>query len=166
MEKWVKISGYSQYSISNLGRVRNDITNTIKTNTIARRGNTSYYVTRMINDEGIQKNELVHRLIAKAFIPNDDPHRDCINHIDGNGLNNNLDNLEWCTKAENNRHAYRTGLANTEKPVQSINIKTNEIKSYKSARDASRKTGICYKQISDTCNGRQHTSHGYYWKFI
>lgn len=51
----------------------------------------------------------IHKLIALGYLPlvKDKP---IINHIDGNKLNNSIDNLEWCTYSENNRHAYRTGL--------------------------------------------------------
>lgn len=50
----------------------------------------------------------VHRIVAEAFIENtfDKPH---INHIDNNGENNNVDNLEWCTHSENMIHAYKQG---------------------------------------------------------
>ena len=51
----------------------------------------------------------IHRLLALAFIPQIEG-KDCVNHIDGNKLNNNLNNLEWVTKAENNLHAFKTGL--------------------------------------------------------
>lgn len=55
----------------------------------------------------------VHRLVAQVFIENKD-NKPCVNHIDGNKSNNNINNLEWVTYSENNRHAYRTGL---KKPI-------------------------------------------------
>lgn len=63
-------------------------------------------------DDGKQKHLYVHRLLAKAFIPNPEnkPH---INHIDGNSRNNKLDNLEWVTPRENTAHAIKIGLITT-----------------------------------------------------
>ena len=67
-----------------------------------------YYKVGLTKD-GIQKHFFVHRLLAIAFIPN--PHnKPYVNHIDGNKLNNSLDNLEWCTASENAIHAFKLGL--------------------------------------------------------
>ena len=63
-----------------------------------------------------RKSFLVHRLVAQAYILNLEDKPD-INHKDGNPLNNNVENLEWCTKSENMQHAIKNGLVNnfTEK---------------------------------------------------
>lgn len=68
-----------------------------------------------INNRGYQsvaimkKTFMVHRLVALAFIPNP-LSKPFVNHMDGNRLNNNFNNLEWCTTAENNAHARANGL--------------------------------------------------------
>ncbi len=60
----------------------------------------------------------IHRLVALAFISN--PHRRLeINHKDGNKLNNQVGNLEWCTRSENQQHAHDTGLINVAKGEKS-----------------------------------------------
>lgn len=128
--------------------------------------NIGYYVTSLYGEGKPKRTRLIHRLLAIAFIPNDDPEKDCINHIDGDKTNNSLENLEWCTKAENNRHAIKKGLYGANKPIASKDVETGEIRKYNSAREANRETGIDYRQISDACRGVQHTAHGYYWKFI
>jgi hypothetical protein len=56
-----------------------------------------------------KKTALVHRLVAEAWIPNPD-NLDFVNHKDGDKKNNNVDNLEWCSRSYNLQHAYDTGL--------------------------------------------------------
>lgn len=55
------------------------------------------------------KTFLVHRLVALTYLPKEEG-KDFVNHIDGDKLNNSLENLEWVTSSENLRHAFRTGL--------------------------------------------------------
>lgn len=59
-----------------------------------------------------QKTFKVHRLLMFAFKPDEYFEGAQVNHIDGNKLNNSLDNLEWCTPKENTQHADSTGLRN------------------------------------------------------
>lgn len=117
-EEWRDIEGYEgYYKISNLGRIlsvereffgkRNNkgrIPNKIKSQNIR---DTGYHFVQLYRDN---KNKVfsVHRLVAKAFIINDNPLiKDCVNHKDENKSNNNASNLEWCTREYNNNYGTR-----------------------------------------------------------
>ena len=109
-EIWKDISGYEGvYQISNIGRVRktknrkdglpgNQFLYMAKTDN----GNGYDYIT--LHKNGTRKNHYIHRLVASAFIENPQK-KNCVNHIDYNRKNNNVDNLEWCTCKENIRHS-------------------------------------------------------------
>jgi len=77
----------------------------IKNQSINRKG----YPIVSLNKPEIQKTMTVHRLVALTFTPNVN-NKPEINHIDGNKLNNNINNLEWCTAKENSKHAVKLGL--------------------------------------------------------
>ena len=62
-----------------------------------------------VSYKGVSHKFLVHRLVAEAFIPNPE-NKPCVNHIDGNKLNNCVKNLEWCDNSHNQQHAYDVGL--------------------------------------------------------
>ena len=62
-----------------------------------------------LGKKGLYKTQLIHRLMGKAFIPNKE-NKSIINHKDGDKFNNSIDNLEWVTYAENNKHAFEHGL--------------------------------------------------------
>lgn len=59
------------------------------------------------------KDMYIHRLVARCFIENPNNYAE-VNHIDGNKANNNVSNLEWCTRSQNNKHAVKTGLRDKE----------------------------------------------------
>ena len=105
-EKWKDIQNYEGlYQISNLGNILNVKRNKIKKQTINKEG--YYYV--MLSKKGKKTYFLVHRLVAQAFLDKskykcvnkDDSAILVVNHKDENKLNNNLNNLEWCTNKYN-----------------------------------------------------------------
>ena len=121
MEKWKNILGFDgNYQISNYGNVKSFINNIILKPSIAsKRNNKQGY--KVVNLKG--KLYYIHRLVAEAFIPNI-ANKPQINHIDGNKLNNKVDNLEWCTNSENIKHAYKIGLK--EYKEEKISLKQKE----------------------------------------
>lgn len=68
------------------------------------------YLRVTLKRDGKKKNKYLHRLIAATYLPTVKD-KLFINHLDGNKRNNSLDNLQWCTLAENNEHAIQIGLA-------------------------------------------------------
>ena len=69
-----------------------------------------YFKIHISNKERhINKVVFIHRLVAQTFIPNPN-NLPQVNHKDGNKLNNNINNLEWCTNLYNQRHAWKNGL--------------------------------------------------------
>lgn len=70
-------------------------------------GNTNGYEIVNLYRDGKGYGKLVHHLVAEAFIPNDDPTKDTVDHIDGNKQNNEVSNLRWLNRAENTRLAMK-----------------------------------------------------------
>lgn len=68
-----------------------------------------YLRVSLTSDRNHSREYGIHQLVALAFIPNPD-NLPCVNHIDGNKLNNSVNNLEWCTVEYNNQHANQIGL--------------------------------------------------------
>lgn len=122
-EIWKSVVGYEGlYEVSNLGRVKSvskivkyrrwGATTEKKLNEKIIKPSASLYYHVTLSNDRIKKDFLVHRLVAIAFLPNPESLPD-LNHKDGNKLNPLLDNLEWVTKSENHKHAYRIGLKPT-----------------------------------------------------
>lgn len=95
-EEWKIIPDYEKYEASELGQIRNKRTKKIKT--LVRSGNGYIHINLYRGNELHQ--ELVHRLIAKTFLPNPNNYKE-VNHKDGNITNNKVENLEWCDRTYN-----------------------------------------------------------------
>lgn len=118
-EEWKPIEGYEGlYEISNFGRVKSLVGwnghKYVKRERILapskQQTNPNYSRSIVkLNKNGKSKDFKVHRLVAKAFIPNPNNYK-VINHKDGNPLNNKVENLEWCTQKMNIKHALENEL--------------------------------------------------------
>ena len=107
-EIWKPILGFDKYYVSNHGRVRK----------YAERYKAFYLLQPTINkntnrpyvslyNQNKRKNLSLSRIVAQTFIPHAEK-ENTVNHKDGNVNNNHVNNLEWVTQSENNKHAYRT----------------------------------------------------------
>ena len=152
--------------------------------------NNKGYPRVTISINGNPKQVFVHKLVATLFIsdkfnfkcvPEEDRNKvDLnklqVNYIDGNKLNNNVTNLEWCTNLYNRRHAIEYNLVN--KPLKGdknsrakkVKMIGNDIElifgSLRSALDYLKKPYSCYSSIAHCCKGDTKTAYGYKWEYI
>ena len=175
VEIWRDVKGYEGlYQVSNLGRVKSldrevDIYNKnnkkihkriIKGKALKYGGNTLGYINVALYKDGVLKRIYVHRLVAEAFIsnPNNYP---CINHIDENKENNNVDNLEWCTVKYNIN--YGTRIGKISKKVNQYDLDGNFIKEWESIKKASKELKLT--KIWEACNGKRNKCGNFIWQY-
>lgn len=111
MEVWKDIKGFERlYQISNYGNIKSlNYKRTGKEQVLKQNINGRGYCYVNISINNKYKNILIHRAVAKTFIPTNNEKLD-INHKDGNKQNNRVENLEWCTRSQNIQHAYNNGF--------------------------------------------------------
>lgn len=165
-EYWVNILGFEGlYQVSNKGRIKSlDKTVTRKD------GIKRFYPERIMNptidyfgythvilcsNDGTLKRTVskTHRLVATAFIPNPE-NKPCVNHINGIKTDNMVENLEWCTYSENEKHAYENDLKpriwldkfgknhSKSKEINMLDLSGNVLETFWGQYEASRITGI------------------------
>lgn len=151
-EIWKEIDNYPNYEVSNMGQVRNK-----NTGKILKQGNNGkgYKHVALYNDVNRGKSTMVHRLVAKAFVPNPENLPE-VNHIDECKDNNRADNLQWITSYDNINHGthnLRVGLNNpNRRSIYSIdrnrnmmffNSSSEAVKYYASINIRMDKSAIC-----------------------
>lgn len=130
IEIWKDIEGYEgSYQVSNLGRVKSLArqcgTCCRKEKILVISKTVDGYSRVRLQDGGKDKTARVHRLVAKAFLPNP-LNKDTVNHIDGNKLNNEVSNLEWADRVEQMVHAYELGLKTSRVGSSNSNAKLTD----------------------------------------
>lgn len=170
MEKWKDIKGFEGlYQISSQGRIKSFLSGKWKLRSIKDRSG-DYLRINLYKGKGRETTKSVHRLVAEAFIPNPNKYP-CINHIDMNKQNNNIENLEWCSYKENNKKARE------QKPQIIVGIKKYNretkpkkicqftldgafVSEYINAHEASLGSGVCERNILQVASKTPYNSKG------
>lgn len=179
-EEWRPVVGHEgRYEVSNYGRVKS-----IKRFNPTVKRHYGGKMLRMLTDKkgyyyvnlsrGV-KSQSVHRIVAKAFLPNPNNLSD-VNHKDETHTNNCVDNLEWCSHSYNMNYgtvkercrALLTNHPDTSRPVAQYDLQGNFLRVFPSLREVMRfyKTNS-WKTICDVCKKRKgmHTSLGFQWRY-
>ena len=161
-QRWASISGYEGfYEVSENGTVRNSQTHHMLS-PLERNG---YFQVELSKH---QKREwkLLHRIVANAFIPNKEEKSE-VNHIDGNKHNNCVENLEWCTRNENLKHAFLTGLKAKDTSARKIKCtdSAGNVAMFPSIYCASKELNISKGNICMVCKGQRPLASGYKFQY-
>lgn len=191
VELWKGIPGYSAYEASNLGNIRS--VSRIVHNPSTRTKSSEHWVTGKLKSIYIRKDGYAavgmaadgdrhkivraHRIIALTWVPNPKNKPD-VNHKNGIKHDNRAENLEWCTKKENLKHAYDTGLnvkvkemlplSNVARftPIAQYTIHGEFVSNYPSIVDAAEKTGFSGSSIKRVLSGKFQAVKGFTFRRI
>lgn len=181
---WKDVEGYDgKYQISSSGEVRSFsrwANGRILKGGICGNPGPYRYVDLIKEHRDDKKMHYIHRLVAYHFLDNPDNKKE-VNHIDGNTLNNDVTNLEWCTRKENvshaskmniyvNSHIHQRGKLNpNSKAVIQKDLRGNFIKEWESVNQVMRECGFRASEIFKCCNPSKYphckTAFGYKWEY-
>lgn len=154
---------------------------------------TTYARISLRDENGLYRNEGIHRLLLETFAPIENSRSFFVNHKNGKKNDNRLSNLEWCTASENSRHAISTGLQKTTekmrahfrklgntygclpkphlyRPVVQLSMKRKLVAKFESQKSAAAIVGVGIKNLNlalreRTKHGLQRTAGGFYWEY-
>ena len=155
MEYWKFVYGYPHLIVSNTGKVRSLLLDREIRPFVSNRG----YLRVALCKDKTTKFAHVHRLVAEAFVPNPNGY-DTVDHIDGNKLNNNADNLQWLSRGDNIRKA---GGKWNQGAIPIVCIETGKV--YHSIREASKELDIEASIISAIAKGEYPSYHKLHFKY-
>lgn len=167
LEEWKPVVGYEGlYEVSNLGRIKslgNEYSR--KEKILKQRKNKDGYLCVNLYKEGKMKFCYVHRLVANAFIENTSS-LPCVNHIDENPSNNQVDNLEWCTYQYNLNYGtcQQRKVEKQSKRVFQYSLDGELVKVWQSTAECGR-NGFDCGNVSSCCLGKLKHYKGYIWTY-
>ena len=161
-EEWKKIFSYD-YSISNLGRVRND-----KTLLLLKPSLTCGYYKVRLSKNGQVKDMMIHKLVYCIFNNiTDIPKGFVIDHINSNKIDNSLENLRLVTLSENVKAAlYQTKTNSYCKKVEQLTLTDEHIQFFDSCAEAARQLKLDSSTISKVCRGKNKSHGGFHFKYV
>jgi hypothetical protein len=178
-EIWRKIRGYEGlYEVSDMGRVKSLPNDKHKKSIVLKpEVSSNGYERVFLYKNKIQKRMSLHRLVAITFQPNP-KNKSQVNHKNGIKADNRVNNLEWCTHSENQKHSYRvlknkTSLVwlgkfgrDNPKSIKIIQLTKGRkrIKVWDSMSDAGRR-GFTISGISKCCSGNRRVHKGFIWEY-
>jgi hypothetical protein len=168
--EWKPIKGFDGYFINEFGEVKSTRTyKGTKEKILKSHKNQQGYLVYTLMRFGKPYLRPLHRLLMENYKPNKE-NLPCINHIDGNILNNSLDNLEWCSYSHNNKEAYRLGLKQPRikgKPIYQCDLAGNIIKKWNSANEVAKTLNYSNGTINNCCHKRRNKTYkGFIWRFV
>lgn len=157
---WKPVKGYEGlYEVSDQGLVKSLGNDKILKPTVNHAG----YLYVNLYKGGKCKHYFVHRLVANAFIPNDNETYQ-INHKDENKTNNDISNLEWVSPKYNTNYGTGQTRRATKRKIPVINMDTGMI--FNSATDAEIYSGVDRSNIGSCCKNIRTTAGGYHWQYV
>ena len=178
MIEWRDVPKYEGlYQVSNTGLVLSLPKRTCGGKILKPAKNKDGYLTVTLCRAGEKETVRVNRLVAIAFIPNPDYKLE-VNHIDGDKLNNAVENLEWATRSENELHSFNAGLK-SRNPSEKTRIasalahrrpvrRIDDGAVFPSIKEAAESVGAddCGANISKVCRGLRDTASGFRWEYV
>lgn len=179
IELWKDIQGYEgMYQASTLGfvrglhRTRKGKSGTecqLKGRVLVYSKNNRGYLFVILCKNATTKGHLVHRLVAGAFLSNPSSLAE-VNHMDFNKENNNISNLEWCSRQDNRRHFIDgkgfpdVSVYTNNRKVRQLDYDGNVIKVFDSIKSVS-KAGFQRSHVRKCCNKLRKSHAGFQWEF-
>lgn len=182
VEIWKTIKENPNYMVSNLGRIKSldhyvsngKGTRMVKGKVFTGAINRYGYINIHIVVNGKEKNIRLNRLIAQTFIPNPH-HKEQVNHLNGNKSDNRVENLEWATRSENGKHAYKMGLLDKKSMIKNwdsfkkpiAKVRNGQIiEKYQSMTEARIKNNMSISSLCNYAKNNKKDRDGNEWRYL